>query len=87
MRRCEEKFKPNILEDERVNENDFNQNVQLLHSDGRLTDGTSSRQYKILILDKIQMKTHFAPNSYVGLKRENIFIIIKVLNICYSRDQ
>lgn len=86
VRRCEEHFKPNILVNNLVNENDFNQNFQLLHSDGPLIDGTSSPQYKILLLDKIQIKTHSAPNSYVGLKIENIFIIIKILNICYSQD-
>jgi len=84
VRRCEEQFKPNILVDKL--ENDFNQNFQYLHSDGPLIDGTSSPQYKILLLDKIKIKTHSAPNSYVGLKIENIFIIIKVLNICYSQD-
>jgi len=87
VRRCEEQFKPaNILVDKVINENDFNQNFQLLHSDGPLIDRTSSPQYKILLSDQIQIKTHSAPNSYVGLKIENIFIIIKILNICFSQD-
>lgn len=58
----------------------------MFHSDDPLIDGTSSPQYKILLLDKIKIKTHSAPNSYVCLKIENMFIIIKILNICYSQD-
>lgn len=91
VRRFEEKFNPTSDSttqiDKLKNQNDSPQNFQLLHNDGPLINGTSSPQYKILLLDKIKIKIHFASDSYVGLKMENsVFKIIKIVNICYSQD-
>lgn len=66
---------------------DFLLKFENLHTEGPLVNGTSSPQYKVLILDKITIKTHSDPNSYIGLKKDGIIKIFKVVNICYSVDE
>ncbi|CAI6377752.1 unnamed protein product [Macrosiphum euphorbiae] len=56
------------------------------HSEGPLTNETSSPQYKILILDQIKVKIHVNADSYVGLKTNGNLQIIKVVNICYCQQ-
>lgn len=56
-----------------------------IHLDGPLIDGTSSPQYKVLILEKMKIKINSDADSYVGLKVNGVLNIIKVVNICYSK--
>jgi len=53
------------------------------HNEGPLISDTTSPQFKILILDKIKIKTHINADSYIGLYINSSFALVKVVNICY----
>lgn len=56
------------------------------HSECHLISDTTSRQFKILILDKIKIKINVNADSYVGLYINSSFTLVKVINICLSKS-
>jgi len=85
VKRCQERSSSLMAKNyENVN-NVVEKHFKMEHSEGPLINGTSSPQYKILILDQITIKIHFNADSYVGLKSNGSLQIIKVVNICYCQ--
>lgn len=56
------------------------------HNEGPLISDTTSPQFKILILDKIKIKINVNADSFVGLHINSSFVLVKVINICYSQS-
>jgi len=56
------------------------------YNEGPLISDTTFPHFKILILDKIKIKTHINADSYIGLYINSSFALVKVVNICYCQS-
>lgn len=85
VRRYEERSKCIPPTDSSV---DIKETVQFkqLHNKGPLITNTSSPQYKIVMLDKIKINVDSNADSYVGVKLNGTWSIIKIVNVCYSQE-